>query len=97
MRLERKFEVADRNDSLCSLSKLEIAELLGVAQKSVTAWIRTYRLPAFNVATVGRPRWRFLRTDVEQFMSANKKPKTAQQNGLSIVALFWWSMCDREA
>ena len=37
MRLERKFEVADRNDSLCSLSTLDIAELLGVAQKSVTA------------------------------------------------------------
>lgn len=73
MRLERKFEVAQRDDSLCSLTTLEIAELLGVAQKTVTAWIRTHRLPAFNVATAGRPRWRVLRSDVELFMSANKK------------------------
>ena len=73
MRLERKFEVAQRDDSLCSLTTQEIAELLGVAQKTVTAWIKTHRLPAFNVATVGRPRWRVLRSDVELFMSANKK------------------------
>ena len=73
MRLERKFEVEQRDDSLCSLTTQEIAELLGVAQKTVTACFRTHRLPAFNVATAGMPRWRVLRSDVEQFMSFNKK------------------------
>jgi len=54
-----------------------------VDQERVLAWIHAGELQAVNVASPGacRPRWRILRTALDEFMTArrNKKPEPETQ------------------
>lgn len=55
----------------------EIAELLGVHISTVRRWIREGRLPAINVCTSKRSRWRVSQAALDEFLEENSSKNFA--------------------
>jgi len=58
-----------------------VADEFFVDQERVLAWIHAGELQALDVASPGsrRPRWRILRTALDEFMTARRNKKPAQK------------------
>lgn len=59
---------ANNHETTALMGAVEVGKYLGIAERTIYMWAQQGKIPAFKVGSV----WRFKRSDVEQWLEANR-------------------------